>query len=191
MGIFHRLRTDESLMLCYQAGDPSAFNVLYGRHKDALYGFLLRSCPSQAAAEDLAQEAWTALIKHAASYKPEAKFKTYLYTIARRKLVDFLRRPVNREHDEDETQLEDSAALTPDKQVEVSRLLAHIQLLPRAQREAFLLKEEGFSLQEIAAITREETETIKSRIRYARSKLRDAMTDKLQPCSDGSREPQP
>jgi len=61
---------------------------------------------------------------------------------------------------------------------DVGRLLAALEALPAAQREAFLLHEEaGLSVAEIAAATGTNDETAKSRLRYALAKLRAALTE--------------
>lgn len=182
MGLLHRLRSDEALMLSYQQGDTSAFTTLYSRHKDRLYSFLLRACGNTAVAEELAQDAWTSLINRITHYRPEAKFSTYLFTIARNKLTDYFRRPVTHKTDSLDQMVSDdnhehdkvmsASAPDPESQLQVSRLLVQITRLPEEQREAFVLKEEGFSVQEIATITEVTTETAKSRIRYARNRLR-------------------
>jgi len=171
--LLHRFRTDESLMLRYGEGDVSAFTELYQRHKDRLYRFLLRSAQEPALAEDIVQEAWTAVIRHAANYTPQASFKTWLYTIARRKLIDHHRRKQELPQ-ESTTEAVDSGNCL-DEQLQVQRLLQLITELPEEQRQSFILKEEGFSLREIAAITESGEETVKSRIRYARASLRAGM----------------
>ncbi|MFT5482082.1 MAG: RNA polymerase sigma-70 factor (ECF subfamily) [Halieaceae bacterium] len=179
MGLLHRLRGDETLMQQYGQGNVAAFNELYSRHKDRLYGFLYRSVYSASTAEDLAQETWSTIIRQAVNYRPTASFSTYLFTIARRKLIDYHRRVDTRTEttqlDED-TLLATNGSTTAEQQVEISRLLELIKCLPSDQREAFLLKEEGFSLTDIAAIAGTGQETVKSRIRYARQTLRQQMT---------------
>jgi RNA polymerase sigma-70 factor (ECF subfamily) len=173
----HRLRADETLMLRYGEGDVSAFTELYQRHKDGLYRFVLRSAHEPALAEDVAQETWTAVIRGAADYRVEAAFRTWLYTIARRKLTDHHRRQQRAPTDSlDHSPTEihaPGAAL--EEHVQVQRLLQLITELPEDQRQAFVLKEEGFSLREIAGILDSGEETLKSRIRYARATLRSAM----------------
>ena len=47
---------DSALMLRYRDGDVAAFEILYRRHKDALFRYLLRHCRQRAAAEDVFQE---------------------------------------------------------------------------------------------------------------------------------------
>jgi RNA polymerase sigma-70 factor (ECF subfamily) len=176
--LLHRLRSDETLMLRYGEGDAGAFEVLYRRNKDGVYRFLLRSGSDAQLAEDIAQEAWTAVIRAAVGYRPQASFKTWLYTIARNKLIDYWRRGARNEVavSGQELELEQvgsaGAALVT---LQVQRLLQKIELLPLEQREAFLLKEEGFSVKEIAEITEVGVETVRSRIRYARAELRRAL----------------
>jgi len=178
MRLFLSKRSDDSLMKAFAKGNAQAFNELYGRHKDALYRFLLRASPSQTIAEDLAQETWAAMIKRSAGYQPQGYFKTWLFTIARHKLIDLLRSQNYRINDASQADNDmDALAAEPRSsalsELTVRRLLAKIKQLPSEQREAFVLKEEGFSLLEIARITGAEPETVKSRIRYARTRLRN------------------
>ena len=79
-------------MLKYQQGDSAAFEELYSRHKNPLYAYLYRSHVDLSVIEEIAQETWIAVINAAEKYRASAKFKTYLYAIAHRKLVDFWRR---------------------------------------------------------------------------------------------------
>ena len=68
-----------------------------------------------------------------------------------------------------------AAAVTRDQ---ADALLRAIETLPGEQRQAFLLQVEGdLSVEEIAAITDTSFETTKSRLRYARSKLRELLKD--------------
>jgi RNA polymerase sigma-70 factor (ECF subfamily) len=99
----------------------------------------------------------------------------------RRKGVDL----VSLDQDEDDPpELPASATLQPERAAEsreqAARLLSLVDALPAAQREAFLLQEEGgLSLEEIAQVTGSNREAVKSRLRYALSKLRDGMKDYL------------
>ncbi|MBT8125532.1 MAG: sigma-70 family RNA polymerase sigma factor, partial [Gammaproteobacteria bacterium] len=84
--------SDENLMLLYQQGEQAAFEILYRRYKDVLYRYFLKHCSDRSQSEELYQEVWIKLINSAARYKPKAKFKTYLFTIAHNTLVDFYRK---------------------------------------------------------------------------------------------------
>jgi RNA polymerase sigma-70 factor, ECF subfamily len=182
--------TDEALMTLYQGGDARAFEVLYARHKGGLYRYFLRQCGVAATAEELYQDVWTNLIRARDRYEPRAKFTTYLYRLAHNRLVDHYRRqasgvPLSYDDSADDDSLiervPDAPQRQPDNELDARReaqqLRALIAELPEAQREAFLLSEEGgLTLKEIAQTMGVNAETAKSRLRYAVSKLRAGLT---------------
>ncbi|HKQ30227.1 MAG TPA: RNA polymerase sigma factor [Burkholderiales bacterium] len=178
--------TDEALMAMYQGGDARAFEILYARHKGGLYRYFLRQCGVAATAEELYQDVWTNLIRARERYEVRAKFTTYLYRLAHNRLVDHYRRqasgvPLSYDDRGDEDPLIERVADSPQRQPEheldarrqAKQLRALIAQLPEAQREAFLLSEEGgLTLKEIAQTVGVNAETAKSRLRYAVAKLR-------------------
>ena len=174
---------DSALMLRYRDGDVAAFETLYLRHKDPVYRYLLRLCGHRDTAEDVFQEVWGKIIKARVSYRPTAKFTTFLYRVAHNCFIDHVRR--NKRHaqvaDVDPDTRPDPADL-PETETERSlarrRLDAALRKLPEEQRDVFLLREEaGLSLDQIAAVTNTNRETAKSRLRYAVSKLRAAVDE--------------
>jgi RNA polymerase sigma-70 factor (ECF subfamily) len=176
---------DEQLMLAYRDGDADAFATLYARHKGGLFRFVLRSVRDRSAAEELFQEVWMKIIDARARYVPQAKFSTYLYTIAHNRMIDHWRRQgLAAVSLDDEEAFEPSGpdSMQPERRAELNqsgqRLIAALGALPLLQREAFLLHEEsGMSVPEIAAATGTEPETAKSRLRYAVAKLREALAN--------------
>lgn len=174
-------------MLRYQAGDAAAFDRLYARHRGGLFRFILRQCRARAHAEELFQDAWMNLIQARARYRPEAQFRTYLYTLAHNRIIDYYRstgRPdaVLFENDELLPEVPASRIQEPQVQAESHEQGAHIlrliEALPAPQREAFLLREEGgLSVEEIAAATGVSFEAAKSRLRYAVVKLREGLKE--------------
>lgn len=173
-------------MLCYRDGDAGAFDVLYGRHRGGVYRYFLRQCRDAAVAEELFQDAWMNLIRARASYTVRAKFSTYLYRLAHNRLVDHYRqhRPVAAQSGDEDCDVLDSipdereqpAERVIELKEQAARLKTLIAELPEAQREAFLMQQEGgLSVEEIAAATGVTRETAKSRLRYALAKLRHGM----------------
>src|SRR5436190_22635845 len=89
-------QADEDLMVMYQKGEVRAFEVLLSRHRKPVYNFILRFIGDRETAEDLLQEAFMRVVKGADAYKRQAKFTTWLYTIARNLCVDNSRRAKHR-----------------------------------------------------------------------------------------------
>lgn len=87
---------DEELMLAYRDGNAGAFETLYTRHRGRLYRFVLRSVKARGMAEELFQEVWMRVIEARSRYTPQARFTTWLYTIAHNLLTDRLR-PAHRQ----------------------------------------------------------------------------------------------
>jgi RNA polymerase sigma-70 factor (ECF subfamily) len=172
---------DEQLMLAYRHGDAGAFETLYARHKGPLYRFVLRSVKVRALAEELYQEIWMRVIEARGRYAVQAKFTTWLYTIAHNLLTDHWRKKglTLVELDEDShASAPDDPARTAQARQALVRFAAALEALPPAQRQAFLLHEEGgLSLAEIAAATGSNEEAAKSRLRYAMAKLKSAVDD--------------
>ena len=79
-------------MLAYRQGDAGAFATLYARHKGPLYRFVLRSVKDRALAEELYQEIWMRVIEARGRYAVQAKFTTWLYTIAHHRITDHWRK---------------------------------------------------------------------------------------------------
>lgn len=177
---------DSVLMLRYRDGDISAFEALYRRHNNAVFRYLLRLCRHREAAEDVFQDVWGKVIKARQSYRPTAKFATFLYRVAHNCFVDYVRR--NKRHACTDT-LDDHAIAasteSPDAVTERAlarrRLEAALLTLPDAQRDVYLLHAEaGLSLDDIAYVTGCKRETAKSRLRYALQKLRAAVDEAIE-----------
>jgi RNA polymerase sigma factor (sigma-70 family) len=179
--------SDEELMLRYSRGDAGAFDELYNRHRAPLFRFILRQVSEQATAEELYQDVWMGLIRAHQRYQATAKFTTYLYQVARNRIVDHYRRVSSRpvtamtfEDGEHAASEQDQPEAHAQQFQQAAQLKALLQELPREQQEAFLLRHEaGMSLDEIATITGTNSETVKSRLRYAMNKLRSAVGEEL------------
>lgn len=185
----HR-ESDDALMGRYARGDATAFEALYRRHEMRIWRYLDRNVGNRAMAEELMQEVWFAVARDAERYRPGARFTAWLFAIARHRMLDSVRarRPqvtldslafepeafvglLATEPDAGPL----AAAVARDEAAALRRALAQ---LPREQRDAFLLQVEGeLSVEEVAAITHTSFETTKSRLRYARSRLRELLSE--------------
>lgn len=177
-------------MLAYRDGEAAAFEALYARHRGRLFRYLLHQCGRREQADEMFQEIWMSVIRARSGYEVSAKFTTWLYRIAHNRLIDgFRARGRLAEFEVDagdaEGDLPDCPApanAQPERLLEraqlAGRLLAAIEALPAAQREAFLLATEGgLTVEEIANATGTGFETAKSRLRYAYSRLRSELGD--------------
>ena len=186
--------SDPSLMAQFALGDVAAFERLYARHEMRVWRFLLRHVGDPALADDLSQDVWFTVARQAQRYEPKAsaKFSTWLFTLAHHRMVDSFRAKqrghvsLDAESGEGDENLHESLQASeqsgPLAQIESREqaiaLLAAIEQLPAVQRDAFLLQAEGgMEVNEIAQATGVTFETTKSRLRYARDKLRQCLQE--------------
>lgn len=168
----------------YADGDESAFGRLYARHKDATYRYALRQLDPIAAA-DCQQAIWLKLIEQRQRYQPSGRFRSYLFTLAHNVITDEHRRRTASSGrfssvDTDSLVSTDSPSTAAEHTQQHQALLAAIAELPQAQRDAVLLKaESGLSLAQIAEVTNSKPEAIKSRLRYALTKLKSQLESRV------------
>ena len=180
---------DEDLMVSYQQGEARAFEILLGRHRKPVFNYILRFIGERETAEDLLQETFMRVIKGAEAYKRQAKFTTWLYTIARNLCVDQTRRRKHRKHaslDAPMAASDDSGTLMdviPGNEMASDRKSVNKELhetmqraigaLSEEQREVFLMREFlDMPFKQIAEVVGVPENTVKSRMRYALEKLR-------------------
>ena len=197
--------SDESLMSAYVAGDAHAFEALYRRHETGLYRFVRRllGVSLAAQADEVFQDTWLKVVHSRAQWTPEgALFRTWLFTLAHRRVIDIWRRS-GREVSLPET-VEGEAPWEPAGGTAWSawpapstaplgddlafwrrageRLLGCLEELPLPQRSAFLLHhDDDMPLADVARALEVGFETAKTRLRYAMTKLRTCMGAYLQP----------
>lgn len=141
---------------------------LYRNCCDDLYHYLLTQSDAQLA-QDVCQRTWLKVIAKRQYYKSNGRFIGWLFAIARNLLIDELRRLNKWQLTEEVEVVQPEASPTISKPMGFDDALMQ---LPFAQREAFVLKQEGFDLQEIANITHADVEAVKSRLRYAKASLK-------------------
>ncbi len=166
---------DEAQMRRAARGDTQAFDALLGRHGDAVFHYLLRLTADRDLAEDLAQECWLRVWRARHSYRPTAAFRTWLFTVARRLVLDHAKAPRL-----PTLPLGDAlpGAFGPCDAVIAGALERAIEDalagLPPEQREAVVLRDlEGMPYAEIARVVGCPLGTVKSRINAGRARLQE------------------
>ena len=158
--------TDEALMLEFQAGSREAFEELFARYREPLYGFFRRRLEAKERADDLTQETFLAVIRATSRYQPRALVRTYLYGIALKLLAAERRR--DRRSDTSPASSDEPAL---DDALWVKQAL---EKLDASEREVLMLREyEQLSYAEIAELLRLPVNTVRSRLFRARMALKD------------------
>lgn len=172
------MRTDDDLMLRVRAGDSGAFTELYERHAAALLTFLTRLTGDRRLGEDLLQETFIRLYRSRGEYEAMGHFRAFLFTIARRLVIDWRRR-------QNAMGLEQSEALdtveAPERADDragardlAERVEAALRRLPTSQREIVLLSRyAGLSADEIGQVTGSTPGAVRVGLHRALRRLRE------------------
>lgn len=182
---------DEQLMTQIQRGDEAALSTLYDRYAPIVLGVLTRIIGERPAAEEVLQEVfWRVWDKSASFDANKGKFKSWLFSIARRKAIDRVRRRKVRPQPMKSDSAELILSLQPSEAnvsnaVEQTMLAGTIrtalQALPAEQRQVIEMAYfQGKTRREIAAETAIPLGTIHTRARLALKRLRQSLlTDEL------------
>ena len=186
--------TDDELMAAFIVGDTAAMETLFLRYRQSVYSWLLRMTGDAAEAEDIYQDVWLKVIRHAADYR-SGSFRAWLWQIVRNKATDRMRKmspslildsPISAEGEGEETivdQLSDDRAadaLMQIEEVERRRVVCEaIEALPIAQREVILLRVNGeLPFKEIAGMLATPIGTVLARMHKAVKSLKDTLAKK-------------
>ncbi|TNF31787.1 MAG: sigma-70 family RNA polymerase sigma factor [Deltaproteobacteria bacterium] len=167
--------TDEELVRATRAGDGAAFDALYRRYSGKLFSYLLRLTGDRAAAEDLLQDVFLAVLRDRGFDLRDAGFGAWLFTVARRQALNAARGDLRRDRrDRAVTPADLAPAPTPEAAVAQRELvLSGLAALPEAHRDALVLKEvAGLTYREIARVQDVPEGTAKSRLHHAIRSLR-------------------
>jgi len=172
---------ESGLIARAQAGEHRAFAMLVRQYQDRVFRFILRLVGARDEAMDLTQETFMKAHQALPGWRPEAQFRTWLFSIAHNASLDLLRRRQRVEFvsfsdlpaGEEDHALPDPAR-QPDERLadrqSIELLERTLRELPAEHREILLLREvEDMSYAEIAATLGIAEGTVKSRIARARS----------------------
>jgi len=182
--------TEETSLLIDGAkdGDEEAVASLVEIYKDRLFRICLYFTKGEEEAEDLMQDVFLSIFRSLRSLKTNSYFETWMYKIVMNTHYQNIRRKNKRPifYNEDVLLHQKSDEKTPDESheggVQRGYLMKTIDRLPAKQREAVLLMYvEGYRRADIARMLETNEETIKSRLRIARNKLRDWLNEPESP----------
>ena len=172
---------DSACMRAAAEGDTASFESLVDRWQTRLLGFFYRQLGNRVDAEDLTQETFVHLYRALPRYESRNTFNAYLFTLARRRLIDHQRRRARRplEYiDPNDWPLQQEAA-PKNCTAEIERAFHRaLQDLPVKQRQAILLlQQQNLSYDEIAQVMDSSVASVKTSIHRARTHLRAALKE--------------
>ncbi|WP_240661095.1 MULTISPECIES: RNA polymerase sigma factor [unclassified Streptomyces] len=169
----------ELLVVRCQLGEREAFRELVAVWHPPLWRYVRGMVGSSHLADDLAQEAWVAVVRGLPRLRQPERFAPWLFTIARRTVTDHLRQT----YKAPETAMEEAAAVVADDELggvlTTMQIEAGLAALPPLEREVLIL----FHLQDLplascAEVLGVPAGTVKSRLHRARRMLRDHLAEK-------------
>ena len=166
-----------------RAGDAAAWDALFRRYQLPLYVYVYELVRNEQAALDVVQEAFINAARHLASLREDAKFGSWLFSIAHQKCQQHWRRPQRTEPlDENFAELAaneygpDDLLIRAEQEEEFMNLLKQLAEIHRSVLLLHFL--EDFSLEEIVRVTGVGVGTVKSRLHYAKKSLRALLTER-------------
>lgn len=172
---------DSRCMRSIAAGDRSAFTDLVERWQTRLINFFYRATGNRADAEDLAQETFIELYRYAPRYEARGTFNAFIFTLARRRMIDSFRkqsrRPLEYLDPTDFAMQQQAEASDHSREIEEAFHRA-LTTLPDKHRLAILmLQQQGLSYEEIAQALDASLSAVKTWIHRARTHLRTELKD--------------
>ena len=188
--------TNEELICEFNQGRAEAFALIINRTERPLLLFILKRVQNEEVARDILQDTFMKLAQHAHRYDPNSSLGAWLYTIARNRTVDYLRKrkhqlmsldaPINGDESLSLHHLIKASSIGAPEQIEhqefLHRLNQALQDINPDQREIFLMRNlQGLKFNEIAEALSLSENTVKSRMRYALESLKKQLSDFIPP----------
>lgn len=162
--------------------DEAALRLLFSRYHLAVFRFLARKVRSEAVAEELTNEVFLEVWRHAGSFEGRSSVTTWMLTIARNRAASVMRKRREEELDEaeHETQADDAddpeiSAQKGDKAAAIKRCIGKLSDEHREIVDFVYYQE--LSIAEVAELVGIPEATVKTRMFYARKKLSELMRE--------------
>lgn len=176
------MKDQEKIIARARRGDADAFEQLVVAYREQVFRLTLRMCGSEADADEVAQEAFLSAWKALPNFRGESQFSTWLYQLTTHAAIDLMRREKRQIAADDITEVSAAdPAPSPQQQAEQSEQReivrdAILQLAPE-QREVVVLRfMEELSYEEIGAVLKLPSGTVKSRLNRAKAQLKEILS---------------
>jgi RNA polymerase sigma-70 factor (ECF subfamily) len=170
---------DQALISAVLAGRTDAFEEIVIRYERAVYNLAVRTLRDSTEAQDATQEAFFKAYRALGSFRPGAKFSTWIFTICYRLCCDRLAKRKRFSGDELPDRADPSAgpAALAERNDEALRLRAAIDALPEKYRAVITLYHlQGKQYEEIASVLNLPLGTVKTHLFRAKEQLRKALS---------------
>ena len=169
------MQEEELIIYDVKNGNKEKFGLLVEKYQDSLYTFIFYSVKDEGSAKDILQETFLKALKEINNYKEEGKFKAWLWTIARNKVMDFYRKNSKIVPLEEETlKQHDETSKNALGQIELKHIQNLIEELPSEQKEVILMRQ-YLSFKEIAAVLDCPLGTVLARLNRAIKKIQKSL----------------
>ena len=179
-GICAEGTTDEALVERIAKGDKRALQILYCRHNVFIYRFVLRFLSDEASAEDVVSDVFLAVWRRAGRFEGRSQVSTWILAIAHYKALSHLRGRTTDYLDDEAAEAIEDPGDDPARMVEKNDTGALLRKcmsqLSLAQREVIdLVYYHERSMEEVADILQIPEPTVRTRMFYARKRLKDLL----------------
>jgi RNA polymerase sigma factor (sigma-70 family) len=173
-------QTDSELLRQTQSGDAAAFDEIMRRYKHPIVNFVFRMLSNAQDADDIAQDVFVRVYQNLDTYRPGAKFSTWLFAMARNAAIDRLRWRARHPSESLDSASEISASSGTVEDVSAREIGEQIAVavakLPEEQRTTVVMSEyHGMSCAEIAQVMRCSEKSVESRLYRAKQTLRERL----------------
>ena len=173
---------DDELLRRIGMRDEAALRLLFTRHRLPVFRFLVRMVRSEAVAEEIANEVFLEVWRHAASYEGRSAVSTWILSIARNRAASLMRKRRDEPLEDGRAEAEPDDADDPevvaqkgDKAAALRRCMGRLSVEHREIVDLVYYHE--MSVAEVAAVVGIPEATVKTRMFYARKKLSELLTE--------------
>jgi len=172
-------RGDEALLLAYQQGEAAAFAELFERYRGRAHGYALRMLRRPELAEEACTDAFCRLLE--GRWQPGGSVRSFLFTVLHRRCLELLRRRSTHDRlshklapEPVQPEVDDALQLAGDQ----ARLRAAMDELKPEHRAVLLLYyAQELPSREVAVVLACSDQQVRSRLSYARRKLRQLLEE--------------